>query len=102
MRGRMMLVAPAILAMLVAALALSVRSSWAERAADTCIVKPSGTAPQGSHWYYRMDRVANRRCWYLGPEGMKKVREAAAPRRPNRGSTLRAPASSARPDRSLP
>ena len=35
---------------------------------------------QGSHWYYRVDRTANRRCWFLGPEGLK-VRQAESPKR---------------------
>jgi hypothetical protein len=33
--------------------------------ADDCILKPNAPSPQGSHWYYRTDRVNNRQCWYL-------------------------------------
>jgi hypothetical protein len=35
------------------------------RAADDCVAKPNAQAPQGGHWYYRTDRVNNRKCWYL-------------------------------------
>jgi len=34
-------------------------------AAETCLAAPKGAAPQGSHWYYRLDRSAQRRCWRL-------------------------------------
>ena len=49
MPKRTMLFMPA-LAILVAAVAWTSRSSLAERAPD-CISKPGSTAPQGSHWY---------------------------------------------------
>src|SRR5688500_9348336 len=34
-------------------------------AAETCLAAPQGTAPQGSHWYYRLDRATQRKCWRL-------------------------------------
>src|SRR3954453_19561581 len=34
-------------------------------AADNCLPRPKGAAPQGSHWYYRVDRAAKRNCWYV-------------------------------------
>ncbi len=42
------------------------------RAADECLAAPNVTAPRGSHWYYRVDRVNHRNCWYIGPEGQSK------------------------------
>jgi hypothetical protein len=69
---------PAMLAILV--IVLTSRSGGAEPAGDDCIVKPNSAPPQGSHWYYRVDRTANRRCWYLGPKGLK-VRQAESPKR---------------------
>jgi hypothetical protein len=33
--------------------------------ADDCAAAPSGSAPQGEHWYYRSDRASHRKCWYL-------------------------------------
>jgi hypothetical protein len=56
----------------------------AQGAADECLAKPGGTAPQGSHWYYRVNRADGRHCWYLGPEGQKvraRAREAEPPAR---------------------
>ena len=38
------------------------------RAADDCLAGPNAAAPQGSHWYYRVDRATHRECWYLGPQ----------------------------------
>jgi hypothetical protein len=69
---------PAMLAMVF--IALTIRAGGAESAGDDCVAKPNSAAPQGSHWYYRVDRTANRRCWFLGPEGLK-VRRAESPKR---------------------
>ena len=33
--------------------------------ADSCLAAPKGATPSGSHWYYRIDRVTKRQCWYL-------------------------------------
>ncbi len=38
-------------------------------AADSCLSTPKGATPPGSHWYYRLDRVTKRQCWYLREEG---------------------------------
>jgi hypothetical protein len=61
------------------AVAAPTRSGRAEPAAADCLSQPGGTAPQGSHWYYRTDRSANRRCWYLAPQREKasEAREVA-------------------------
>jgi hypothetical protein len=34
-------------------------------AADNCAVAPGAAAPKGRHWYYRVDSVNHRKCWYL-------------------------------------
>ena len=47
------------------------------RAAEECISSPKGTAPEGSHWYYRVDRATKRHCWYLGELGGKVSRVRA-------------------------
>lgn len=39
--------------------------------ADNCLTAPSGATPSGSHWYYRIDRVTKRQCWYLREESEK-------------------------------
>jgi hypothetical protein len=63
---------PVILVTSLAAVASTTRSGLAEAAADECLTKPGASAPQGSHWYYRVDRANNNRhCWYLGSEGAK-------------------------------
>lgn len=50
--------------------------------ADNCLSAPSGATPAGSHWYYRIDRVTKRQCWYLREESEKaedKFARAAPP-----------------------
>ena len=51
-------------------------------AAETCLAAPTQPAPQGSHWYYRLERATQRKCWRLvkldrEPQGTAKQ---AAPR----------------------
>ncbi len=36
---------------------------------DTCLSSPKNETPAGSHWYYRIDHVNKRNCWYLRQEG---------------------------------
>jgi hypothetical protein len=36
------------------------------RASDDCLVRPNSAAPSEQHWYYRIDREKNQRCWFLG------------------------------------
>ena len=79
MPKQMTVLASAILAILVAAMALPVRLHHAQAAADNCLAKPNAAPPQGSHWYYRVNEVGNRRCWYLAPEGAKP-RQAWSPK----------------------
>jgi hypothetical protein len=69
---------PAMLAILV--IVSTARSGGAEPAGNDCIAKPNSAPPQGSHWYYRVDRTANRRCWYLDRAGLM-VRQAESPKR---------------------
>lgn len=30
-----------------------------------CVEAPVGQAPEGEHWYYRLDRGTHRKCWYV-------------------------------------
>ena len=89
MHNRMTLVAPAVAVMVIAASSLAVQPTRAQTTAqakaqgkaqgkaDECLSRPGAATPKGSHWYYRIDRPTNRRCWYLGPAGQKMVRQAA-------------------------
>jgi hypothetical protein len=47
--------------------------------ADDCIVAPNSAAPEGSRWYYRLDRATQRKCWYVRALGQPTQQEAAAP-----------------------
>jgi len=71
MPKRMTIFVPAVLVFLPALVLVAARASFAERATAECISNPGSTSPRGSHWYFRVDRVLHRQCWYLGPEGAK-------------------------------
>jgi hypothetical protein len=73
---------PVILGILLAAELSTPRASFAEpttQGEDTCLSKPGSTAPQGSHWYYRVERATGRHCWYLGAQGAKSRTQSAKP-----------------------
>jgi hypothetical protein len=47
-------------------------------AASDCLASPNGDAPQGQHWFYRLERATKRQCWYLRAEGAKATQSAQA------------------------
>ena len=60
---RVLLSVPAISAgMIVGALALEANTAVS---AIECITEPNREPPEGGHWYYRVDRATNRKCWFL-------------------------------------
>jgi hypothetical protein len=69
--------ASAILASLLAGAPLTTISHSAARAADDCLSGPKEETPEGSHWYYRIDRATKRHCWYLREEGGKQLQITA-------------------------
>lgn len=95
--------ASAILASVLANVALPAISYSAAPAADDCLSEPKDQAPQGSHWFYRVERGTKRHCWYL-KDASDKVSQAAPansapvanPASPGR-ETISAPAASPAP-----
>jgi hypothetical protein len=67
-----------------------------QAAADSCLSAPNGATPSGSHWYYRLDRVTKRQCWYLREESDaaedKFARAAPPASAPASASTAEEPA----------
>jgi len=77
----MMFLLSAILFIPLGTVLVTAQTSLAEPASDECKTKPGSSAPPGSHWYYRIDRTDQRRCWFLGPEGAyarSQARETAS------------------------
>jgi len=70
--------ASAIFAGLLAGAAIATISDSTADAADDCLSGPKGETPEGSHWYYRIDRATKRHCWYLREES-EKLSQAAPP-----------------------
>ncbi len=70
-----------------------------KRAEENCLAAPNTLAPRGSHWYYRTDRVNQRKCWYLRTEG-PAIQEQAAQEQPETGVTARRPTPNTLPDQS--
>lgn len=47
-------------------------ASTVANAESDCLASPKGVAPQGQHWFYRLERTTKRQCWYLRAEGAKE------------------------------
>lgn len=77
MSTRRMFLVPANLVVLGASVLLTMPASSAGSASDECRSRPGASAPAGAHWYYRISRNDNRRCWYLAGQ-MTKARSHAA------------------------
>jgi hypothetical protein len=88
MRTRTAKFVSAIFASLLAGMPLTTVSHGAVPAADDCLSKPKGLAPEGSHWYYRIDRASKRHCWYLGDQ-----REKLSRAKPQNSAPIADPAS---------
>jgi len=76
MSRAMMFFVPTILVVPIVTILSTAQTSLAEPAADECKTEPGSSAPAGSHWYYRINRADQRRCWFLGPENMKARSQA--------------------------
>ena len=69
-------------------------------AADTCLTAPNAPAPQGAHWYYRIERPSLRKCWRLvqkDPQVQGAPTQTAPPTEPVAASDAAPP-----PDASTP
>jgi hypothetical protein len=71
--------ASAIFASLIVGAPLTTISDSAAGADDECLSSPKDPTPQGGHWYYRIDRVTKRHCWYLKEDDEKPSQAAAKP-----------------------
>ena len=58
-------IAPAILVVLSATALVTAQATLNEAVASECNARPGLSGPRGTHWYYRVDRVNHRRCWFL-------------------------------------
>ncbi len=61
-------VLPAILLILPAAGALTAQTTIVEATTEPCRTRPGSVAPAGGHWYYRINRGDNHRCWYISSQ----------------------------------
>ena len=76
MPGRTAKFVSVVVASVLAGIPLATISHGATPAAEDCLSGPKDPAPNGSHWYYRIDHATKRHCWYL--KGEKLSQNAAA------------------------
>jgi hypothetical protein len=71
---------------------LTGQSSFGET--TECRISPGPPAPQGKHWYYRVDRTYNRHCWYMEAAGIQiRSHRNVATSNPSQVASERIPAS---------
>jgi hypothetical protein len=80
-----------------ATLAAAVLAGGPAAGDDTCLAAPNAAPPEGSHWYYRIDRARQRHCWYLGPDGQPVAHHAAAKSAASSSPPAEAPLPALRP-----
>jgi hypothetical protein len=90
--------ASAIIASVLASAPLATVSRGATPAADSCLSGPKDQAPQGSHWYFRIEHPSNRHCWYLRGAQDAATQSAA----PNASADAPASANPASPTTAMP
>ena len=73
----------AVFASVLAGIPLATASHSATPAADDCLSAPKDQTPEGSHWYYRIERGTKRHCWYLREEGEKVSQSAPSSAAPS-------------------
>jgi hypothetical protein len=61
-----------------ATLVLNAVFSTSARAADSCLARPTGSLPHGSHGYYQTNRITHRKCWVPGAK-KTTIRNIASP-----------------------
>jgi hypothetical protein len=66
----------AIFAGIVAGTLLTTSSRSETATPEDCLSSPKGDAPQGTHWYYRIEHGTKRHCWYLRGQ-TERVSQAA-------------------------
>jgi len=52
---------------------------------DECRTTPAHQASTVDRWYYRVDRINHRKCWFVGPAGVK-MRSVSRKHRPHHAS----------------
>jgi hypothetical protein len=63
-----------IVATIAASVAVATIQLRAADAAEECLATPQAGAPAGQHWFYRIEPVTKRHCWYLGDQGKASSR----------------------------
>lgn len=65
-----------LVAALLAALAGEAIAAEAHAEAN-CLAAPGAQSPPGHHWFYRIERTKQRKCWYLRAQGAAEATAAA-------------------------
>jgi hypothetical protein len=73
-------IVPTILISHLVAIGIAGMIGTSARAADECLRAPNGPSAKGHHWFYRIDRATQRKCWYQ--RGHDAAAAAPRPARP--------------------
>jgi hypothetical protein len=91
----------AAFASVLAGVPLTTASNSAVPATGNCLSGPKDQAPQGSHWYYRIEHATQRHCWYLRDEH-EKLSQTTSPNSPKAEPEMQHSIANARAELPLP
>jgi hypothetical protein len=83
-------------AVLIISAGLAASSLASARTDPKCLSEPGAETPHGEHWYYRLDHVHKRKCWYLREEGLPVREHTAEPQAEHASAARTEPAAQAR------
>lgn len=66
---------------------LAIGPSRATRAAD-CLAEPDFRTPGPGHWFYRVDRATQKKCWYFKRDAVERPNAASSAPAPLRGAAV--------------
>jgi hypothetical protein len=92
MRKRVASMLPIVASLITAVTVLATLPAHVVLAADDCLTEPNLRAAQRAHWYYRVDRVKNRKCWHLRQQDVD-VPPAVSPQAQSSPKTMTQPTS---------
>jgi hypothetical protein len=66
--------------------AIALSTNWV-LASGACVAQPNRQLAEGGHWYYRVDRINHRKCWYLAGPTTRMSQTEAPEARPSPEAT---------------
>jgi hypothetical protein len=84
-------IVPTVFIVLIVVVGVADMSGSAVQAAE-CLGAPNAPSAKGQHWFYRIDRASQRKCWYQRAHDAQRAAQPPSPRNEVAAPVLPAPA----------